>query len=142
MTAARPIPQAGLLVLSAFAAGCISDEPLQQPSPLFETAPFEFPLALWDRGVEGETVLMIHITPTGAVDSAYVYRSSGHAPFDSAALAGAHSLRFTPGKRGDRRVDLWAKLPVRFSRQGSAAGGIRVVPPPGGAPPPVGEPPR
>lgn len=110
--------------------GCLTDEPLQQPTPLFETAPFEFPEHLWDEGVEGETTLMIHITRLGAVDSAYVWRSSGHAPFDSAALAGAAQLRFTPGRRGERRVDIWAKLPVRFSRDGAGVGGINVPPPP------------
>lgn len=125
----RAIGAALALVLG----GCLADEPLQQPTPLFDTAPFEFPAHLWDEGVEGETVLMIHITRLGAVDSAYVWRTSGHAPFDSAALAGATALRFTPGRRGERRVDLWAKLPVRFSRDGASAGGIS-VPPPGNRP--------
>ena len=109
-------------VAVAIAAGaCVSDEPVQQPTPLFEGAPFEFPMALWDRGAEGETILMVHITPVGTVDSAYVHESSGYAQFDSAAIAGAHLLRFTPGRRGDRRVDMWARLPVRFSR--NAPGG-------------------
>lgn len=118
-----------VIALALALPGCLSDEPIQQPTPLFETPPFEFPVELWDRGVEGETVLMIHITPTGSVDSAYVWQSSGYAPFDSAALAGASQLRFTPGRRGEKRVKLWAKLPVRFSREGAAAGGMRVPPP-------------
>lgn len=109
-------------------AGCLSDEPIQQPTPLFETAPVEFPAELWDRGVEGETILMIHITPMGTVDSAYVWQSSGHPAFDSAALAGASQLRFTPGRRGEKRVEVWAKLPVRFDRDGASAGGISVPP--------------
>ncbi|MEN8373952.1 MAG: energy transducer TonB [Gemmatimonadota bacterium] len=94
---------------------------MQQPTPLFEAPPFEFPLALWDRGVEGQTVLMVHITPLGMVDSAYVHESSGYAQFDSAAIAGAHLLRFMPGKRGERRVETWARLPVRFSRDAGQA---------------------
>lgn len=126
-------------VAAALAAGaCVSDEPVQQPTPLFEAAPFEFPMALWDRGVEGETILMVHITPVGTVDSAYVHESSGYAQFDSAAIAGAHLLRFTPGRRGDRRVDMWARLPVRFSRQSPSGEVGALGAPPGdtAAPPP------
>jgi TonB family protein len=104
------------LVALAAAAGCVSEEPLQQPTPLFESAPVDFPLALWDQGAEGETVLMVHITPMGTVDSVYVHESSGYAQFDSAAVVGAQLLRFNPGRKGDRRVDMWARLPVRFDR--------------------------
>lgn len=110
-------------------AGCMSDEPLQQPTPLFDAPPFEYPVELWERGVEGETVLMIHISSIGEVDSAYVHRSSGYAQFDSAAVAAAHQLRFTPGRRGEKRIGLWAKLPVMFTRDGADTGGVRVVPP-------------
>ncbi len=128
-------------MVAALAAGaCVSDEPVQQPTPLFEAAPFEFPMALWDRGVEGETVLMVHITPMGTVDSAYVHESSGYPQFDSAAIAGSHLLRFTPGRRGDRRVDMWARLPVRFSRTSPDGEPGALETPQGDAPPPPREP--
>ncbi|HSM36858.1 MAG TPA: energy transducer TonB [Longimicrobiales bacterium] len=130
-----------VVVFAAFAAGgaCVSEEPLQQPTPLFESAPVDFPLALWDQGAEGETILMVHITPMGTVDSVYVHESSGYAQFDSAAVAGAQMLRFTPGRRGDRRVDMWARLPVRFDR-GLQSGAFGVPTPPDSASPGGGEP--
>ena len=56
-------------IAAALAVGCIADEAVRQPTPLFETAPFEFPIQLWDQGAEGETILMVHITPVGTVDS-------------------------------------------------------------------------
>lgn len=117
---AAPAPRPlALLALMAVGA-CVAEEPVQQPTPLFESAPVEFPLALWDQGAEGQTILMVHITPVGTVDSVYVHESSGYPQFDSAAVAGAQLLRFTPGKRGDRRVDMWARLPVRFDRASRA----------------------
>src|SRR5690606_20096797 len=112
----------GLLFL---VAGCAGDEPLQQPSPLSTTSPFEYPIELWDRGIEGETVVLIHITAMGEVDSATVYRSSGYPQFDSVAVAGAYRRRFTPGRRGDKRVRTWARLPVRFTKDGGATAGTR-----------------
>lgn len=112
------------LVLLALAAGCAGDEPLQRPSPLFTGSPFQYPVELWDRGIEGETVLLIHISTMGVVDSVTVDRSSGYQQFDSVAVAGAYQLRFTPGRRGDRRVRTWARLPVRFTKDGGAAAGV------------------
>ena len=39
---------------------------------------------------------------------------SGRAEFDSAAVSGARKLRFVPGRRADRPIEMWTKLPVRF----------------------------
>ncbi|MBW3554859.1 MAG: energy transducer TonB [Gemmatimonadetes bacterium] len=108
---------AALLLVGAAAAGWLigdDDVPLTDPVPLSDESPFRYPIGLWDRRVEGETVLMVHVTDMGAVDSAYVLLSSGEAAFDSAALAGSGALRFAPARRGEDRVASWARLPVRF----------------------------
>lgn len=84
-------------------------------------SPFAYPVELWDRGIEGESMLMVHVTERGAVDSAYVLTSSGFAEFDSAAVNGAHALQFTPARRGDERIAMWTRLPVRFSMDTLAA---------------------
>ncbi|MBI4410543.1 MAG: energy transducer TonB [Gemmatimonadetes bacterium] len=116
------------LALAAALAACGNDTPVQQPVAVYGASPFEYPVGLWDEGVEGETVLLIRITDVGAVDSAIVDRSSGYAEFDSAAVAGAHKLRFLPARRGDRRIQTWAKLPVRFTKDGGAAAGAAAAP--------------
>jgi TonB family protein len=56
----------------------------------------------------------VRVTEEGAVDSVYVLESSGQAAFDSAAVHGALDLRFHPGRKDERRVAMWARLPVRF----------------------------
>jgi TonB family protein len=102
--------------------GCASEQPFKAPVPLITTSPFEYPVELWDQGIAGETVLLVRVTADGSVDSAYVYKSSGHPQFDSAAVAGARKLRFAPAQRGDKRVESWARLPVRFSKEGAQPG--------------------
>jgi TonB family protein len=101
------------------ALACGSDEPIEPPRPLTAESPFEFPVSLWDEGIEGETLLMVHVTTLGEVDSTYVKVSSGYAEFDSAAVAGARELRFAPGRKGEKRIDRWVRLPVKFTRDGA-----------------------
>ncbi len=118
-----------LLVLLALTlggvAGCREDGPLVQPSPIDDGhSPFQYPVALWDRGIEGETLLLVHVTEAGGVDSAVVAHSSGRMAFDSAATAGAFRLRFVPGHRAGERIAMWVKLPVRFSRDTAAADSV------------------
>jgi periplasmic protein TonB len=105
-----------LLVPLTLLAGCGPelDEAIQEPEIISVDSPFRYPIDMWDDGVEGETLVMVRVTETGRVDSVYVLESSGQAAFDSAAVHGARDLRFTPGRRDERRVAMWAKVPVRF----------------------------
>ncbi|CAN5713839.1 hypothetical protein BH23GEM10_BH23GEM10_17440 [soil metagenome] len=110
--------------LAVLAAACAEEpEQVQDPVPMPDPSPVEYPVTLWDRGVQGETEVLVHVDQFGDVDSALVSVTSGYPEFDSAAVAGARRLRFTPGKRGDRRVPMWTRMPVRFSQDSTAAFG-------------------
>lgn len=87
-------------------------------------SPFDYPTELWDQKLEGETLLMVHVTELGGVDSVYVVQSSGQLAFDSAALRGARQLRFSPGRQGQRRVAMWTRVPVRFNLDTAPAVGL------------------
>lgn len=112
------IPAFGVAVLAVagavWLAGNAPPPPLMAPQPVVAEPPFDYPLELWDRGVEGEAVVMVHVDRVGTVDSVYLLQSSGEAAFDSAATAGARVIPFRPGRRGDEAVDAWVRLPVRF----------------------------
>ena len=84
--------------------------------PVLDTAPlpFEYPSDAWEDGVGGETILKIHITSYGGVDSVRVEKSSGHSGLDSAAIAGALQLRYRPARQGEESVAVWGYLPVRY----------------------------
>lgn len=110
-----------VLLLALALPGCRDDAPLVQPSPVDGPSPFQYPVTLWDRGVEGETMLLVHVSETGSVDSAVVAHSSGRMAFDSAAVQGAFGLRFVPGHRAGERIPMWVRLPVRFTHDTAAA---------------------
>lgn len=114
----------GRLVMMALGvpslAACAGDLEVEEPAPLGDGIPIEYPLEMWDQGIEGETVLRVRLNELGEVDSVAVVETSGHESLDSAAAAGARAMRFHPGRRDGRDVPVWVRLPVRFSRQSSS----------------------
>jgi TonB family protein len=120
--ARSPLGRLMVAVMVVAVTACAEAEVVVQEPELIENdSPFRYPVDLWDEGTEGETIVMVRVTPTGGVDSVYVAESSGHAAFDSAAVSGARALRFVPGRRDDRRVAMWARVPVRFQTTGDGA---------------------
>ncbi len=105
----------GFAAVLLLLVGCGQGADLEQPTPLYGEAPIDYPIGLWDEGVEGTTLLRLRVSETGEVDSVEVVETSGHLGLDSAAVAGARDLRFQPGRRNGKRVRMWASLPVHFS---------------------------
>lgn len=118
------VTRGGVVALAALwvAAGCRGEAgEVEAPVPMPDPTPIEYPVELWDRRVEGETEVMIHVNQFGDVDSVLVSVTSGYAQFDSAAVRGARRLRFTPGRQGDRRVAMWTRIPIRFEQNAEPA---------------------
>lgn len=110
---AGPVLAAGLILSPA----CAAEGEIEQPAPLYGEAPIDYPLQLWDQDMEGSTMLRVRVTDVGAVDSVEVVESSGYAAFDSAAMAGAKAMRFRPARRDGKRIEVWARVPVHFSKR-------------------------
>ena len=112
----------GITALAAIFTGCGDRAPDTPPRQL-SSSPFHYPEELWDAGVEGETMLELHVSRDGAVDSAKVHETSGHEEFDSAAVRGVAGLRFEPARRGDDSVAVTVLLPVQFHLPDDSLGG-------------------
>lgn len=119
MTPVPFLPVGAVLAVwtALFLGACAGDAEVEQPAPLFGEVPIVYPLELWDQDIEGETLLRVRVTDMGAVDSVEVLETSGHAAFDSAAVAGARDLRFQPARREGKRIQVWARVPVHFSKR-------------------------
>ena len=105
------------LLLSSLALGCSGDQTVEKPAPLYGQVSVEYPLELWDQDIEGETILKVRVTDMGRVDSVEVLETSGQPAFDSAAMRGARELRFTPARKNGKRIEVWAQVPVHFSKR-------------------------
>ncbi|MGH7477915.1 MAG: energy transducer TonB family protein, partial [Longimicrobiales bacterium] len=107
----RNLLRAALTAVALLACG--EADAVQHPTPLRDlSASLLYPIGLWDQGVDGQTIVMVHVTDMGAVDSTYVANSSGFRAFDSVAAAGLKQARFVPARRGERRIAMWVRVPV------------------------------
>ncbi len=97
---------------------------IEAPQVLTDSIPFVYPLELWDHNISGQTILLVRVSATGVVDSVAIDAASGYPEFDSAAVQGAHNLRFIAARQGERRIPMWTKVPVRFSRDTTTKMGI------------------
>lgn len=96
-------------------------KPDTMPVMLNTDPPFRYPRSLYDRKVQGNVTLHVHIDSTGVLvpESTQVVESSGYPALDSAAVQGAQELRFKPAKLRGGPVAVSILLPVFFRHPGS-----------------------
>jgi protein TonB len=117
--------------LAVAASACLNEEQAQKaieavqadgakpdvmPVMLNRELPFRYPPALYERRVQGNVTLHIHIDSAGIVwpESTSVVESSGYPGLDSSAVAGSRELRVEPARTKGKPVSVSLKLPVFF----------------------------
>jgi len=90
------------------------------PVALNAESPIEYPRALFEQGIEGSVLLRMYVDSSGTLvpDSTEVFESSGYPALDSAAVAGAEQLRFSPALRDGEPVATVFLQPVDFRAPG------------------------
>jgi TonB family protein len=97
-------------------AAAVADAAEQAPVAVNPVSPVEYPRPLRDQGIEGRVLLRLYADSLGRLilDSTRVAESSGYPALDSAALAGAAGLKFSPALRRGRPVAGAFLQPVHF----------------------------
>ncbi len=90
--------------------------PEEPPVAINSVSPVRYPPALLSQGIEGRVLLRLFVDSAGNVipDSIRVAESSGYPALDSAALAGAPELRFSPALLRGRPIAAPFLQPVQF----------------------------
>ena len=64
---------------------------------------------------EGQVLLLVHVSPEGAVLAVHVRQGSGFARLDDAALAAVREWRFVPARRGQKAIASTVVVPIVFT---------------------------
>lgn len=65
-------------------------------------------------GIQGTTLLRVHVLADGHIGEVLVEKSAGHPDLDEAAEDAVRRWRFDPARRGAEAVAMWVLLPVEF----------------------------
>lgn len=65
-------------------------------------------------GIQGTTLLRVHVLADGRIGDVLVESSAGHPDLDQAAIGAIRGWRFEPARRGSEPVSMWVLLPVEF----------------------------
>jgi protein TonB len=84
--------------------------------PRFRTPPRPavYPPRAIELGQQGEALVRVRLEPSGAAAEILLWRGTGHAMLDNAALAAVRGWQFLPAMREGRAVAAWVEIPVRF----------------------------
>jgi protein TonB len=103
-------PEAGEKAASALTTGeMIKARPAYRDNPRPE-----YPKLAKRRGYEGAVLLEVLVNKAGKVDDLRIVESSGYQVLDRSAMKSVKDWLFEPGSIGDRKVDMWVRIPVRF----------------------------
>jgi protein TonB len=84
-----------------------------QPRGGYQVRP-PYPSTARRLGIQGTTMLRVHVLADGKIGEVDVEQSAGHPDLDRAAADAVRRWRFEPARRGDEPVAMWVLLPVEF----------------------------
>jgi protein TonB len=88
---------------------------IREARPLYRSnPPPKYPVLARRRGFQGNVVLEVLVSQIGNVIDLRVLSSSGYSILDSAAISSVKHWTFEPGMRGQEKVEMWVRVPIRF----------------------------
>jgi len=88
---------------------------IREARPLYRSnPPPKYPAVARRRGFQGNVVLEVLVGQIGNVIDLRVLSSSGYPILDRAAKSSVKNWTFEPGMRGQKKVKMWVRVPIRF----------------------------
>ena len=89
---------------------------LQEARPIYKRNPRPpYPRVARRRGYEGTVIVRALVGMDGLVNEVRLDKSSGHETLDDAALQTVQRWAFEPAERGSEKIEMWVRIPLRFS---------------------------
>jgi periplasmic protein TonB len=88
---------------------------IREAVPLYKiNPPPNYPKTAKRRGYQGKVVVSVYVDDQGRVEKLWLFESSGYNILDNSVLEAVKEWIFEPGMKGDQKVAMWVKVPVRF----------------------------
>jgi periplasmic protein TonB len=88
---------------------------IRESVPLYDrNPPPVYPRVARRRNYQGTVLLDVRVSADGTVAEAKVAKSSGYSVLDRSALKSVRHWLFEPARRGNRPIETWVQVPVRF----------------------------
>jgi protein TonB len=88
---------------------------VKEAIPLYKENPAPgYPRLAKKRGYQGTVILEVLVTKEGKAGKVNLFQSSRYSVLDDAAVSSVKKWRFEPGEKGDKKVDMWVKIPILF----------------------------
>ncbi|NGM19771.1 energy transducer TonB [Roseomonas stagni] len=93
-----------------------AEGPILVTAPRYRRPPTPpaYPARAVEFGLTGTVLVRARVTPDGSTEETRLWRSSGHALLDAAAIAAVRRWAFEPASIEGRRVEAWVEVPVHF----------------------------
>jgi protein TonB len=83
--------------------------------PIYKKNPApKYPRIARRKGYQGTVLIDVLVNREGRVKDIRLLESSGHSILDRAALGSVRTWIFAPAMKGEEKVEMWVKVPVRF----------------------------
>jgi len=97
------------------ASSMVGGGDVTKAAPNYRTNPQpKYPRIARRKGLAGTVILEVRVNASGLVGECRVHASSGHRVLDEQALRTVRKWTFEPGRKGDERVAMWVRVPIRF----------------------------
>jgi protein TonB len=118
-----PLAQAAPPVQTAMTATSPQREEPLYSAPLYSASYLDNPTPAYPQmslrlREQGTVLLRVLVTARGDPGTVELKKSCGYARLDRLALDTVKRWKFVPAKRGDRAVDEWLEVPIRFVLKG------------------------
>jgi len=90
----------------------LNEDDLDTPPQLLSKLSIKYPSKAKKENIQGEVVLRILVSNTGAVSRVEIEKSIPH--LDTAAIHAVEKLRFKPAKKYGMPTDVWVRVPLNF----------------------------
>jgi periplasmic protein TonB len=88
---------------------------VHEARPIYRLNPSpKYPRIARIRGYQGNVLLDVLVNKNGKVHDLKIYKSSGHPLLDRAAASSVKHWLFEPGMIGEKKTDMWVRVPIRF----------------------------